>query len=81
MGGVGGVYHFLKKKPYNETRDLFNEIRKDEIARGNTIGYFYVSAAPSFTFDAQEWITKNNLICQFKTFFKNIKWTIPINNP
>ncbi len=60
MGGVGGVYHFLKKKPYNETRDLFNEIRKDEIARGNTIGYFYVSAAPSFTFDAQEWITKNN---------------------
>lgn len=60
MGGVGGVYHFLRKKPYSETRDLFNEIKKDETSRGNTIAYFYVSAAPSFTFDAQEWLAKNN---------------------
>lgn len=60
MGGVGGVYHFLRKKPYIETRDLFNEIKNDEISRGNTVSYFYVSAAPSFTFDADEWIAKNN---------------------
>lgn len=60
MGGVGGVYHFLRKKPYLETRDLFNEIKNDEVTRGNKIAYYYVSAAPSFTFDANEWIAKNN---------------------
>lgn len=60
MGGVGGVYHFLRKKPYLETRDLFNEIKNDEASRGHVISYYYVSAAPSFTFDANEWIEKNN---------------------
>lgn len=56
MGGIGGVYHFLRKKPYKETRDLFNEIKVDEISRAQQISYYYVSAAPSYTFDADEWI-------------------------
>jgi hypothetical protein len=60
MGGVGGVYHFLRKKPYNESRDLFNEIRKEENNSGGKTTYYYVSAAPSYTFDADEWIAKNN---------------------
>lgn len=60
MGGVGGVWHFLKKKPYEEARDLFNEIKKNENSRGEETAYYYVSAAPSFTFDGDEWIRKNN---------------------
>ena len=60
MGGIGGVWHFLKKKPYEETRDLFNEIKKDENDHGEATAYYYVSAAPSFTFDGDEWIRKNN---------------------
>lgn len=60
MGGVGGVYHFLRKRPYEETRDLFNEIRKNENSKGEVTAYYYVSAAPSYVFDADEWIFKNN---------------------
>lgn len=60
MGGLGGVWHFLRKKPYLEARDLFNEIKKDENDRGEKTAYYYVSAAPSYTFDGDEWIRKNN---------------------
>jgi len=60
MGGIGGVWHFLRKKPYEYARDLFNEIKANEVAAGEEIGFYYVSAAPSYTFDAPEWLVKNN---------------------
>ncbi len=60
MGGIGGVWHFLRKKPYEYARDLFNEIKANEIALGEEVGFYYVSAAPSYTFDAPEWLVKNN---------------------
>jgi hypothetical protein len=60
MGGIGGVWYFLRKKPYEETRDLFNEISKDENRKGEKTTFYYVSAAPSYTFNADEWIAKNN---------------------
>lgn len=56
MGGIGGVYHFLKKKPYEYTRDIFNEIKKVENDAGEETAFYYVSAAPSFTFDAPAWL-------------------------
>ncbi|MBY0414266.1 MAG: hypothetical protein K2Q18_08875, partial [Bdellovibrionales bacterium] len=60
MGGIGGVYHFLRKKPYEETRDLFNEIKVNENNKGEETAYYYVSAAPSYTFNADKWIKENN---------------------
>ena len=60
MGGIGGVYHFLKKKPYEHTRDLFNEINEYEKAQGEETAFYYISAAPAFTFDAPAWLTLNN---------------------
>lgn len=60
MGGIGGVWHFLRKKPYEYARDLFNEIKANEAALGEETQYYYVSAAPSYTFDAPEWLVKNN---------------------
>ena len=60
MGGIGGVWHFLKKRPYEYARDLFNEIKAYETASGEDTTFYYISAAPSFTFDAPEWLVKNN---------------------
>jgi hypothetical protein len=60
MGGIGGVYHFLKKRPYEFTRDLFNEIKAYEEGMGEETAYYYVSAAPAFTFDAPSWLKLNN---------------------
>lgn len=60
MGGIGGVYHFLKKKPYEHTRDLFNEINEYEKGQGEETAFYYVSAAPAFTFDAPAWLKLNN---------------------
>lgn len=60
MGGVGGIYHFLKKKPYEYARDLFNELNEHEKAQGGDPAFYYVSAAPSFTFDAPAWLLLNN---------------------
>lgn len=59
--GYGGeqVYHFLRKVPYFEMRDLFNEIKENEKARGESIKFYYVSAARSFTFNAQKWLQKH----------------------
>lgn len=56
----GQVYHFLKKVPYLEMRDLFNEIKENEKARGETVKFYYVSAAKTFTFNAQKWLQKYN---------------------
>ena len=60
MGGIGGVWHFLRKKPYEEARDLFNEIKKNETNSGEETAYYYVSAAPSYTFNGDKWIRENN---------------------
>lgn len=59
MGGIGGVWHFLKKRPYEYARDLFNEIKTSENDAGEEVAFYYVSAAPSFTFNAPEWLVKN----------------------
>ena len=72
MGKIGSVYHFLKKKPYEEMRDLFLEIKNHEESRQEEIKYFYVSAAYDFTFDAQKWLQKNNFPMG-PSFLKSIK--------
>lgn len=68
LGGVKGYYQFLKKIPFYEMRDVFNEIKTYE-ASGvqeqmgelhSNISFFYISAAPKITFDGPEWISKNN---------------------
>lgn len=59
MGGVKGYPIFLQKVPFFEMRDLFIELQ-EEYSKGNDeINFFYVSAAPFFTFDGDEWIQKN----------------------
>lgn len=60
MGGTKGYIHFLKKKPFLEARDLFNEIKNNSLNAGEEIKFFYVSAAPSFTFKGTKWINKHN---------------------
>lgn len=57
---AGQVYHFLRKVPYLEMRDFFNEIKEEERSRGETIKFYYVSAAKTFTFNAQKWLQKHN---------------------
>jgi phosphatidate phosphatase APP1 len=52
------AYHFLKKIPYIEMRDLFNEVKNNDLAKSETIAFYYVSAAYTLTFDAQEWLQK-----------------------
>ena len=54
------AYHFLKKIPYIEMRDLFNEIRDNEKVKSEAFAFYYVSAAYQFTFNAQKWLQKNN---------------------
>ena len=70
MGGIGGIYHFLKKKPYEYTRDLYNEINQYEQAQGEETLFYYVSAAPEFTFDAPAWLKLNKFPIG-PTFLKN----------
>ncbi len=60
MGGIGGLWYFLRKKPYELTRDLFNEIQSYENASGEESKFYYVSAAPKFTFKGPEWLAKNS---------------------
>lgn len=52
------VYHFLKKVPYLEMRDLFNEIKEDRLAKNEVTHFYYVSAALDITFNAQKWLQK-----------------------
>lgn len=54
------VYHFLKKVPYLEMRDLFLELKSFEKSRGEDTRFYYVSAAKDFTFNAQPWLSKHN---------------------
>lgn len=54
------VYHFLRKIPYLEMRDLFNEIKEQEKSRGETVKFYYVSAAKTITFNAQKWLQKHH---------------------
>lgn len=58
--GAEQVYHFLKKIPYLEMRDFFNEIKENEKSRGESVKFYYVSAAKSFTFNAQKWLQKHH---------------------
>lgn len=61
MGKIAGAYHFLRKVPYLEMRDLFTEIAH-QYTTGNDegISFYYVSAAPDFLFNADRWLYKNN---------------------
>jgi hypothetical protein len=60
MGGVGGLYHFFKKKPYLEMRDIFRDLKKDLVAKNEAPDFYYVSAAPSFSFKASDWLNKHD---------------------
>ncbi|MGZ3806724.1 MAG: phosphatase domain-containing protein [Bacteriovorax sp.] len=52
------TYHFLRKLPYLEMRDLMNEIKERELSKHESIRYYYVSAAYEATFEAGEWLQK-----------------------
>lgn len=54
------AYHFLRKIPYFEMRDLFNEMKADARKKNEGIRYYYVSAAYNLTFNAQSWISKHH---------------------
>ena len=54
------IYHFLKKVPYLEMRDLFNEIKTNARAENEAIEFYYVSAAQRLTFNPDKWIKKYN---------------------
>jgi phosphatidate phosphatase APP1 len=71
MGGIGNIYYFLTKKPYEEIRDLFQEIKLNEAVKSNATVFYYVSAAYSVTFDAGEWLHKNKFP-EGKSFLKTL---------
>ncbi len=54
MGGVLGAIHFFRKKVYKRTRDLFQEL--ESYHADDNISFYYVSAAPEISFDAQKWL-------------------------
>lgn len=53
------AYHFFKKVPYLEMRDLFIEMKAQSRKQNEGIRYYYVSAAYNITFNAQAWISKH----------------------
>lgn len=55
---VEQAYHFLRKIPYMEMRDLFSEIKRSGRQNNEETKFYYVSAAYQFTFNAQAWISK-----------------------
>lgn len=56
LGGVEGYKVFLKKEPFIHTRDVFLDIFHYHDADPKQIEFFYVSAAPRFTFNGKDWI-------------------------
>lgn len=54
------AYHFLRKIPYFEMRDLFNEMKAEARKKNDGIRFYYVSAAYNITFNAQAWISKHH---------------------
>lgn len=58
--GPEQIYHFLRKIPYLEMRDLYKEIENTHIENNDSIKFFYVSAAYKMTFNAQNWLTRYN---------------------
>lgn len=60
LGGVEGYKVFLKKQPFIHTRDLFLDIYHLHNADKDQIEFFYVSAAPRFTFNGKDWIKDHN---------------------
>jgi len=54
------AYHFLRKVPYFEMRDLFSEMKVEARKRDEEIRFHYVSAALAITFKAQDWISKHH---------------------
>ncbi len=58
-GGVGQIYHFLRKKIYPEMRDLFVELESSYKEMGEEVEFQYVSAAPDILFDQDKWIEKH----------------------
>ncbi len=54
------AYHFLRKVPYFEMRDLFSEMKGEARKADEEIRFHYVSAALAMTFKAQAWISKHH---------------------
>ena len=56
---IGFTYHFFRKKPYLQMRDLFKELKKHYDSQGEQVEFNYVSAAPDFLFAQQKWVEKH----------------------
>lgn len=60
MGTVTGAWHFLRKKPYEEMRDvIIQTLGYENSSSGDKSSVYYVSAAPRATFDGEAWIKKH----------------------
>lgn len=64
-------YHFLRKKPYLEMRDLFVELKQHYESAGQIVEFNYVSAAPDILFAQQRWVEKHDFPVG-KTFLRTI---------
>ena len=56
---LASSYHFLRKKPYLQMRDLFKELKKHYDGQGEQVEFNYVSAAPDILFAQQKWVEKH----------------------
>lgn len=64
-------YHFLRKKPYLEMRDLFVELKDYYDGLGEQVEFNYVSAAPDILFAQQKWVEKHGFPVG-RTFLRTI---------
>ncbi len=64
-------YHFLRKKPYEQMRDLFVELKDHYDGMGEQVEFNYVSAAPDILFAQQHWVEKHGFPVG-RTFLRTI---------
>lgn len=65
------AFHFLRKKPFMQMRDLFVEMDRHYDAQGEQVEFNYVSAAPDFLFAQQKWVEKHGFPVG-RTFLRSI---------
>lgn len=68
---IATSYHFFRKKPYEEMRDLFVELKDHFDGLGEQVEFNYVSAAPDFLFAQQSWVEKHGFPVG-RTFLRTI---------
>lgn len=54
MGGVSGIYHFLRMKSYPIMRSIYSDIENYYGKEG--VSFFYVSAAPDYIYNQDHWL-------------------------